>query len=491
MLDAEQIKAIVDRDGSDSIKSQAKLGRRYYEGRHDIMDYRIFFYDAHGELAEDKGRSNLRISHPYFTELCDQQVQYMLSDPEGYISAGENKELQERLDDYFDEDFMGSMHDFLTDVVSLGFGYLYCYKGVEDRLVFEAADAMGVVEVPEKESPDGEAHIIYSYFDRNDDKGAAIVKIQVWDDRQTYYWVRNANGEIVYDEEVEFNPRPHVMYKSPDGNAFGEALGFIPFFRLDNNRKRQSNLAVIKNLIDDYDLVNCGLSNNIQDYDNPIYAVTGFQGNNLDELMASLKTKRMVGLDADGSIELKTVDIPYEARRTKLEMDERNIYHFGMGLNSNMVGDGNVTNVVIKSRYALLDMKCNKLEVRLKKFLRDILDIVLNDINGQNGTKYTQKQVKIKFSREIMTNALDNAQIEKYNAESREIDINTLLNLRSLIGDEQTLKLICENLDLDFEELKKFIPEDPMANLGAATTMLMGGGVGGAQGGQGDPPAEP
>ena len=476
MLETDEIKRLMDADATNAVKSQAKLGRRYYEGEHDILNYRIFYIDSHGDIQEDTNRSNQRIAHPYFTELCDQQVQYMLSDSDGYIMAEDDKFLQEELDSYFDEDFMGSMHDFLTDVVSLGFGYLYAYKGEDDRMVFEAADAMGVIEVSAKDASDGQSHIIYHYFDRYDKEGRPIVKVQVWDTESTYYFVKTPDGEILPDDEVEVNPRPHVMWKDDDGRTFGEGLGFIPFFRLENNRKSQSNLKVIKPIIDDYDLVNCGLSNNIQDYDNPIYAVTGFQGDNLEELMTKLKAKRMIGLDADGGIDIKTVDIPYEARKVKLDLDEKNIYHFGMGLNSNMVGDGNVTNVVIKSRYALLDMKCNKLEVRLKKFLRTILNVVLDDINGRNGTAYTQSQIKLKFNREIMTNALDNAQIEKYEAETEEIEVNTYLNLRSLIGDEEALRLVCDQLDLDYEELKDKIPENPLDSLMAAQTALNDGG---------------
>ena len=476
MLETDEIKRLMDADATNAVKSQAKLGRRYYEGEHDILNYRIFYIDSHGDIQEDTNRSNQRIAHPYFTELCDQQVQYMLSDSDGYIMAEDDKFLQEELDSYFDEDFMGSMHDFLTDVVSLGFGYLYAYKGEDDRMVFEAADAMGVIEVSAKDASDGQSHIIYHYFDRYDKEGRPTVKVQVGDTESTYYFVKTPDGEILPDDEAEVNPRPHVVWKGDDGRTFGEGLGFIPFFRLENNRKSQSNLKVIKPIIDDYDLVNCGLSNNIQDYDNPIYAVTGFQGDNLEELMTKLKAKRMIGLDADGGIEIKTVDIPYEARKVKLDLDEKNIYHFGMGLNSNMVGDGNVTNVVIKSRYALLDMKCNKLEVRLKKFLRTILDVVLDDINGRNGTNYTQRQVKLKFHREIMTNALDNAQIEKYEAETEEIEVNTYLNLRSLIGDEEVLRLVCDQLDLDYEELKDKIPENPLDSLMAAQTALNDGG---------------
>ena len=80
---------------------------------------------------------------------------------------------------------------------------------------------------------------------------------------------------------------------------------------------------------------------------------------------------------------------------------------------SAQLGDGNITNIVIKSRYALLDLKCNKLEIRLRQFLRKILKVVLAEINDLNDTDYQQKDVYFEFEREVMTNASDNASIEK------------------------------------------------------------------------------
>ncbi len=152
-----------------------------------------------------------------------------------------------------------------------------------------------------------------------------------------------------------------------DGNG---GYGFIPFFRLDSNRKQVSGLKPIKALIDDYDLMACGLSNNLQDIGEGLYVVKGFQGADLDEMIQNVKVKKHIGVDADGGVDIKTVDIPYEARKVKLELDEKNIYRFGMGFNSAQLGDGNITNIVIKSRYALLDLESNKLEIRLKQFLR-------------------------------------------------------------------------------------------------------------------------
>ena len=73
MLSVEEIKKHIESDASSKKKQLAKLGQRYYEGEHDIKDFKILFLDKEGKLKEDKVKSNIKISHPFFTELVDQE----------------------------------------------------------------------------------------------------------------------------------------------------------------------------------------------------------------------------------------------------------------------------------------------------------------------------------------------------------------------------------------------------------------------------------
>ena len=204
----------------------------------------------------------------------------------------------------------------------------------------------------------------------------------------------------------------------------------------------------------------CSLSNNLQDFTDAIYVVSGFKGGNLDELIQNVKMKKHIGVDTDGSLDIKTVDIPYQARQAKLDLDEKNIYRFGMGFNSAQLGDGNITNIVIKSRYALLDLKCNKLEIRLRQLFRKLLKIVLDEINEQQGTDYQLKDVSLVFEREVITNAQDNAQIELTDAQRKQVEINIVLSLSGILDDETIIKSICEILDIDYESIKDKLPKD-------------------------------
>lgn len=460
MLSVKEIKYFIDEDACSEKKRLVKQGQAYYEGNHDIKDYKLYYYNADGELIEDKTRSNIKISHPFFTELVDQAVQYILSGDE--FVKSDISELQSKMDEYFNknDDFIAELSETITGCQSKGFEYMYAYKNEEDKLSFMCADSIGVIEVRKKDTDDGCEYVIYWYIDRIEKGKKAIKRIQVWDKDQTWFYVQENDGEIKLDALEPINPKPHTLYKQEgDDKTYYENFGFIPFFRLDNNKKQFSSLKPIKELIDDYDLMACGLSNNLQDASEYLVVVSGFQGDNLDELITNTKTKKHIGVDADGNVDFKTVDIPYEARKVKLELDEKNIYRFGMGLNTSGLKDTNATtNIAIKAAYSLLDLKCNKLETRLKQLLRKLVNIVIKEINDVEGTDYQSKDVYFEFEHEVMSNEQENAQIELTEAQKRQVEINIILSLSNILDDETITQLICEQLDINYEDIKDKLP---------------------------------
>jgi SPP1 family phage portal protein len=476
MLNTSEIKSFIEEDIISTKKRLAKEGQRYYEAEHDILKCRLFYYNADGNLVEDKTRSNIKICHPFFTELSDQLSSYMLSFNENPIQAKDTAEgLQEKLDLYFDDDFWTETGDLIGGAYNKGFDYIYGYKSAENRLRFEYADGLGVVEVEARFASDEQNHVLYWYIDRIDKEGKAVKYIQDWTTTETYYYVQIGEDEIELDKDVPINPRPHIVFTDQKtGKKMGKPFGFIPFWRLDNNRKQISGLKPIKSLIDDYDLMQCGLSNNLTDFDTPLHVVSGFQGDNLDELQQNLKTKKIVGVDSDGSVSVQTVDVPYQARQAKANDDEKNIYRFGLGLNTSGLKDTSATtNLAIKSAYALLDMKANKMEKRLKKLLKDIVKVVLDEINEEYGTGYQISDVVFNFTRTTMTNEKENIEIAKLKADTKQVEVNTILNVAASIGEEKALKLICEQLDIDFEEIKGELDKlQEEQNAAAAKTVL-------------------
>lgn len=454
----QEIITLVNKDRFSKKKKMARKGVDYYDARHDILDYRIFFIDADGKLQEDVMRHNSRVSHPFFTELTDQEVQYILSG--GIEIETDDPELKEYLKEYFDEDFVAEVSELLEGTVQKGWDYLVAYRNSENKTRFVHFDSLGIIEI-RNGSCDTTADAFVYYYPVQTESQYPALRIEYWDKEMTTYYLYQ-EGKLIKDQNVKINPRPHVLYDYGTGYEYEiGTMGYLPLFRLDNNKKQMSGLVPIKDMIDDYDLMDCGLSNNIQDTAEGIYVVKGYKGHakSLDEITYNIKKKKQIAVSEKGDVDIKTINIPYEARKQKAEMDEKNIYRFGMGFNSSQIGDGNITNIVIKSRYFLLDLKCNKLQIRLQKLLKQLLEIVIQEINEQHGTSYKVSDAKFVLEREVMTNAQDNASIEKTEAETRQIIVNTILSIADQVGDVTVVRLLCEALDLDYDEIMKELPE--------------------------------
>lgn len=455
----QNIKKIINNDLGSKTKRRAKKGKDYYNAKHDILDYRVFYFNSDGQLVEDTTRSNIKISHAFYTELIDQKTSYLLS---GFNVYSEHQQLNKELEAYFDDNFKSELSEVVENASKIGFSYMYAQLGKDFKTHFKYADGLRIIEVINPLNEETE-YVINYYTKRIDEvKNKKVIAVEVYDKEQIFYYIIKDN-KLMSDMSKTINPRPHKMWREIENNNIkvkGSKFGFIPFFRLDNNEDKYSDLRPIKALIDDYDLMSCGLSNNLQDVAEGIYVVKGFQGNDFNELQNNIRVKKMVGVGEQGDLDIKTISIPYEARKTKLELDEKNIYRFGMGFNSSQVGDGNITNIVIKSRYALLDLKCDKMERRVRAFLQPILEIILEEINEKYKTSYDLQDIVLDFTRKVMANNLDNSEVEKTEAETKQIEINTLLNTAGQLPEETIIKEICSILELDFDEVQTKLQEN-------------------------------
>ena len=64
-----------------------------------------------------------------------------------------------------------------------------------------------------------------------------------------------------------------------------------------------------------------------------------------------------------------------------------------------------------------------------------------------------------------MSNETENAQNDLTEAQKRQTEINTLLGLATYLDNETLMQLVCEQLDIDYEEIKSKLPDpDEEAN---------------------------
>jgi SPP1 family phage portal protein len=458
---ARGLRQAIASDQASEKKVRAKLGTDYYKGKHDIQNNRIFYIDDAGRWREDRYASNIRIPHAFMTEIVDQKTQYLLGEPLTVELPEENgdKDFKARLDEYYDDDFMVFLQGVLDGASQKGFEYAYARTTAEDRLAFQVADALGIIEVYNDAN---ELKRIVRYYDRTivkDGKSVVLHKAEVWDNNRRWFFIAEDGKEFIPDPSQIPNPAPHIIAVADDGELAERDYGEIPFFKLKNNADERSDLEPIKDLIDDYDLMNAFLSNNLQDFADAVYVVKGFMGDDLSSLRQNIKSKKVVHVSDEGGVDIKTVTIPIEGRRAKMAIDRENIYRFGMAFDSTQIGDGNITNVVIKSRYALLDMKAMKAEIRLKALLKWINKMVVADINRRFGTAYDPAAVSFTLTRKTIVNESDLKQGMLLDAQIKQTLISTVLASASKLDDESVVRLICEQWELEYDEVRRRLEE--------------------------------
>lgn len=227
----------------------------------------------------------------------------------------------------------------------------------------------------------------------------------------------------------------------------------IPFIPLFNNKDKLTDLDEIRDLIDYYNQISSGFIDNINKFQEAVTKLKGFSGDekNLKETMAKMKKYKAVGVPQDGDIEYMVIEIPVEARKVLLDMLKDNIFLLGRGVDPNKLGDGNITNVVIKSRYANLDMKCNTTEKQLKLFYEKFINFINNYNSNNYDTTIECNKTLIINTSELITDCVSAIDLVVAKILSKQ----TLMKQIIWIADiEKEKKLIEEESKIEQEDLK-------------------------------------
>lgn len=151
----------------------------------------------------------------------------------------------------------------------------------------------------------------------------------------------------------------------------------MPFIPFSNNNINTSDLENIKGLIDTYDKVYSGFVNDLEDIQEIIFILTGYEGENLGEFLGNLKKYKTVKLDSDidvkGDLKTLTIDIPVEAREKLLTMTRKAIFEQGQGVDPEPGNFGNASGVALQYLYSLLELKAGLLETEFKLGLSELV----------------------------------------------------------------------------------------------------------------------
>ena len=269
------------------------------------------------------------------------------------------------------------------------------------------------------------------------------VLIQFWQlasDKAMYVRVFEPDGITVYktgkDNELVIE-QPKRAYKNLYlRDAAGEMLvaednyPFLPVVALYANPERRSELTeAIKSKIDCFDRVASDFGDNLEMANDIYWALNNFGGNEVQALQTLQKIHdlRAVINHSDGTgngstAEPHTFEVPYEARKTAMDILRKELYRDAMALDLESLSGSTLSTEAIETAAKELNLKCDRFEWQVFAFVQNIL--LLQNIVTEG----------ISFKRQSITNATQ--VIENIYRAAEDLDQETRLKLNPMIADE-------------------------------------------------------
>lgn len=369
--------AINDHKGSDAYKL-AVDAEKYYEGENPtINNYEKILYDLQGKARADMYTANHKIASKFFGMAVDQECSYLL----GNGVTFEQDETKDRLGGSFDQDMMEAGTNALVAGVSFGLWDL---------------DHIQVFRLTE---------FVPLYDEENGALMAGIRWWQVTPDKPLRATLYEMDGFTEYfqpkdkDMEVLFPKRGYVrITKHDDGNGTeiydGENYPGFPIVPLKNGRAGKSELNGRRNTIDALDLATSNMVNNVDEGNLIYWVLTNCGGmDDLDDVkfVERLKTLHVAHANGDDGVkaEAHTIEAPYNGTNTTIDMLKKKLYEDFQAFDASAVSAGNQTATAIKACYVPLDLKVDKFEASVTRFISGILELAGID----DKPSYTRNQI--------------------------------------------------------------------------------------------------
>jgi len=418
----DYIKNFISDFESSRKRKEMKEAKAYYRSKNIEIMNRTFYVYAEDEQGnprriKDPYKANNKLPSGFFKILVDQKINYLLGNDMA-IETDDKDELQEIIDP---ENLQYKLRKTAKDASKKSVGWLQLYVDNEGNFGYKKIDSEQVIPVYKPNNKDELEFVIRYYKIRvlNDkNEMVSVNRVEVWDEEEVAFFQENFADNLYYILEPEYmaedsaftrpyeNPRYHFQRELVINQTTHEredlAWGRVPFVPLYNNDEEDTDLNPIKAFIDAYDLINSDFVNNLEDHVDVHWVLKGYQGENLTDFLDMVKKYHAIKVAHDGEVRQETTDIPTEARKTDIKQLERDIFKFGQGVNPLEFDSGNVTNVMIKARFALLDLKCDQFEDKVQETLRRFFEFVnrYREIEGQEPIEIKS----INFDRSMIMN---------------------------------------------------------------------------------------
>ncbi|WP_273483679.1 phage portal protein [Desulforamulus ruminis] len=381
-------------------------GERYYRNDPDILQRERTVIGETGRPEKAKNLANNKLIHSFLRKLVDQKVGYLLSKP---MSIQTNhKQYQKLLEGYFNKKMLRLLQNVGKEAIIKGKAWLHIYYNELGQLSFMRIPSEEVIPLW-KDAAHTELDALIRVYVVETYEGMTkkdVTKVEFWDTTGVQRYVYN--GNLIPDVELG-DSGPHFAVVGQEGQEQGINWEQIPFICFKYNDEELPLLKFIKSLIDDYDKQKSDNANNLEDLPNSIYVVKNYSGTDGGEFRKNISQYRVAfvesGSDGGGGVDTISLELNTEAYKTHQEMNRKDIYEFGRGVDTQQKEIGNSpSGIALKFLYADLDMDCNIIETEFQASLEQLRWFIDTHIANTTGQDYSGENIDFIFNRDILIN---------------------------------------------------------------------------------------
>ncbi|CAH1202961.1 hypothetical protein PAECIP111891_02171 [Paenibacillus allorhizoplanae] len=389
----------------DPLRKLMLIGEQYYGLDHDVLKHKRMTIGEGGIPIEAIHLANNKLPHGFVRKLVDQKVGYLLSKPLSIQT--ENISYEDLLKDFFSKSFLRLLQSVGREAINKGKAWVHVYYNPEGVLSLKRIPSEECIPLW-RDAAHTELDALIRVYEVEVYEGKmkkTIKKIEFWDTTGVYRYVLDGVG---MSPDIEAGDRgTHFTFVEGD-NELPMNWQRVPFVCFKYHEDELPLVKFVQALVDDYDRKKSDNSNNLDDLPNSIYVIKNYDGQDLGEFRRNLSVFRAVKVMDDGGVDTLSLDIDTEAYKTHQDMNRKDIYEFGRGVDTQSDKFGNSpSGIALKFLYQDLDLDANDIETEFQASLEQLRWFIDTHLANSGLGDYSGETVDFILNRDILINEMD------------------------------------------------------------------------------------
>ncbi|MDF2652079.1 MAG: hypothetical protein K0Q73_7884, partial [Paenibacillus sp.] len=390
----------------DPLRKLMLTGQQYYGLDNDVLKYKRMTIGEGGISIEAIHLANNKLTHGFVRKLVDQKVGYLLSKPLSIQT--ENTTYEDLLKIYFSKSFLRLLQSVGREAINKGKAWVHIYYSPDGQLSLKRIPAEECIPLW-RDAAHTQLDALIRVYEVEVYEGKTkkvIKKIEFWDTTGVKRYVLDGVG-MTPDIESGDNGTHFTLVEGKD-NELPLNWERVPFVCFKYHEDELPLVKFIQALVDDYDRKKSDNSNNLDDLPNSVYVIKNYDGQDLGEFRRNLSVFRAVKVMDDGGVDTLSLDINTEAYKTHQDMNRKDIYEFGRGVDTQSDKFGNSpSGIALKFLYQDLDLDANDIETEFQASLEQLRWFIDTHLANSGFGDYSGETVDFILNRDILINEMD------------------------------------------------------------------------------------